>query len=109
MCIRDSAKPAANDNRPANIRGGAIDLPKGEYRLEVVATDASGDADAMVATVTLRDEAGRDYRHSQRFADDREAFFAVSRQLSEFGDDYGIGQIVAVTVSDTVTYSGVAA
>ena len=109
---RVEPKPAkaapANDNRPAVIRGGETELPSGDHRLEIVDIEHDGDPYAEVITVTLRDQAGREYRHVQRFADDRGAYFAITRQLSEFGDDGGIGQQVLATVSDVVEYRSVA-
>lgn len=109
------AKPASNDNRPAVIRGGETDLPKGEHRLEVVEfVDANWMSYESSAVLKLRAEDGREYRHllhvCSRNAAEERAGRDSHRTLGEAtGEDVQPGVRLLVTVSDTVTYSGVAA
>lgn len=109
------AKPAANDNRPAIIRGGETDLPKGEHRLEVVEfVDAAWAYDMASAELKLRAEDGREYRHVMLVCDrngaEQQAGRDSYRTLGEAtGENVQPGVRLLVTVSDTVTYSGVAA
>lgn len=109
------AKAAANDNRPAVIRGGETDLPKGEYRLEVVDfIDANWMSYESCAEVKLRADDGREYRHvlhvCSRNAAEEQAGRDSYRTLGEAtGERIQPGARLRAFVTDVVTYAEAAA
>lgn len=113
-----AAKPAANDTRPANIKGGVTSMPKGEHLVEVTGyTDGDPWAAQAAVKLSLRPEgAATPFVHETYFAhpdDDEED--AGRRSLRTLVSATGgssdndnnpdpVGCWVWAVVNDTVAY-----